>query len=496
MPGDKIGIVGKNGTGKSTLLKALASRTPPRKGEIDVKATTFYVPQEVSLSTEDMELPVISYAQSLHEEGWNVFHKIEKLFDYTNILPEKLMKQLSGGELTMLHLALGLMIEPELLLLDEPTNHLDLIGTKRLAQALKEHRKSLVIISHDSYILNEVTEKTWEIRERTLHKYSGNYDFYQKEKAHQIEIMQRKIRDNEKDLKFTLERKQKIAERIMRREADIKGLRNSGIPAIQQGYYLEKAAKSTSHGMALAKQAERESRAEIKQFKEKLKKSQTLNIELGASNTSVFSLIDVNNAQLTITNNERERITLVSQISLRITNQDKVLLQGRNGSGKSSFMKAVQQTKGYELLSPAKPILPQSSIYIDQHYSLIEADKTLIGHISALAPNLEYEEQRKILGNYLFITDDQINQKAGTLSGGEKARLALAMASISPRSLLLLDEPTNNLDIESIDELIFALNNYEGGVLIVSHDIGFISQLNLTQKITFIGGRVELKEGE
>jgi len=127
-------------------------------------------------------------------------------------------------------------------------------------------------------------------------------------------------------------------------------------------------------------------------------------------------------------------------------------------------------------------LLPSQSLYIDQHYSLINPTFTLVTHIAQLAPQLEYEEIRKILGNFLFTIEDQVNRVAGTLSGGERARLALAMASVLPRTLLLLDEPTNNLDTESVDELAQALNQYKGGLIVVTHNIGFIKTISWTQK--------------
>lgn len=478
-PKEKIGIIGKNGTGKSTLLRAITDKKPPRKGEIEVTATTFYVPQDIQLSPEVKVLPVISYALTLHDEGWNVFHQIEKLFDYGGITGEKQMGQLSGGELTMLNLALALMVQPELLLLDEPTNHLDLVGTERLIAALKAYQKALVIVSHDSFLLDSVVQKIYEIRDRHLGKYTGNYTEYLSQKSQYHENLERKLRDHTKEINIAKARKQQVSERIMRREADQKKYKTKGVPRIVQGYFADKAGKSTSHDMSLARQAERDSRAEIKTIKEKLKKSQTLNIGLGTSDSGVFSLVDISHATLTA-----GELTLVTDLTLRVDNTDMVLLSGRNGSGKSSLLKAMHKVPNYALTSKDHPHLPAASLYIDQHYSLIDNEKTLLSHVSPLAPMLSYEEIRKILGNFLFTDEEQVNRPAGTLSGGEKARLALAMASVSPRTLLLLDEPTNNLDTESVDELVLALKEYEGGAIIVSHDLGFIKKIAWTQTIT------------
>jgi ATPase subunit of ABC transporter with duplicated ATPase domains len=485
---EKIGIVGKNGTGKSTLLKLMAQKTPPKKGEVDVQASTWYVAQEVILPPEDWNIPVITYAMSKHDEGWNIFHQIEELFGYKLITPEKLMGQLSGGELTMVHLALGLMIEPQLLLLDEPTNHLDSFGTERLLKRLKAYKRAYVIVSHDSNFINETAEKIYEIREQKLNKFTGNYEAFMMQKAHDVAVVERKVRDYTKEIIASKKWKQKVSERILRRESEQKKLRFSGIPKIIQGYFADRAGKSTSHDMALAKQDERENVSKIKEYNKQLKKSQTLNIELGSGVTSVFSLVDLHIASLALVPPiyVGEKV-LDTKITFRMTNEDKVLIKGRNGTGKSSLMKAIHKVPGYCFIGKTKPILPQQSLYIDQHYSLINDAKTLVTHVAEVAGDVEYEDLRKILGNYLFTEDNQVNQLAGTLSGGEKARLVLAMASVSPRSLLLLDEPTNNLDTESVEELIFALNQYKGGVMIVSHDVGFISKLNLTQQIELTG---------
>ncbi|MCC7304295.1 ABC-F family ATP-binding cassette domain-containing protein [bacterium] len=478
-PGDKIGIVGKNGTGKSTLLRTLTNKTQPRKGEIDVQTTTFYVPQEIRITEEEKALPVVSYALTKHEEGWDVFHRIEKLFDYKEITADKLMGQLSGGELTMLHLALALLVQPDMLLLDEPTNHLDSIGVERLMKELKAYRKALVIVSHDSYLLDQVTRKIFEIRDQKLNKYTGNYSNFVQQKAHETFVLERKLRVHTKEMNAALARKQQVSERTMRSDAAEEKYKAKGVPSILRGYFIDRAGKSTSHDMAIARKAERESREDIKEIKDKLKKTQTLNIELGESDSSLFSLIDINKATLTAGDK-----FLSKDCTLRVTNQDKVLLNGRNGTGKSSLLKAIHKQEGYKLESESKPKFPQLSLYIDQHYSLIDNTKTLVTHIAELAPTLEYEEIRKILGNFLFMKDDQVNRVAGTLSGGEKAKLALAMASVSPRTLLLLDEPTNHLDTESVDELVQALNEYEGGFIVVTHDIGFINKITWTQRVT------------
>lgn len=477
-PKEKIGLVGKNGTGKSTLLKTISQQKRPRKGEIDVQTSPYYVPQEIELSPRDKEKLVISYLLEQHEEGWNVFYLIEKLFDYHAITAEKQLGHLSGGELKMLFLALALLIEPELLLLDEPTNHLDTVATTALIKAIKEYRHAVVVISHDSYFLDETVQRIFEIRDQKLHKFTGNYSSFVLQKRHEREVLIRKARVHEKEIASSKARKQQVSERIMRREADEKKYASKGVPKIMRGFFIDKAGRSTTNDMAKAKQAEQAQKAELQEIREQLKKTQTLNIELGTADTQVYSLVDIEQATVVA-----DTVKIVENITLRVTNEDTILLKGRNGSGKSSLLKAIHQSSQYQLQSLHKPILPKRSLYIDQHYSLIDPDKTVMTHIAQEAPTHDYEELRKVLGNFLFTTDLQVNALAQTLSGGEKARLAIAMASVSPRTLLLLDEPTNNLDTESVDELILALQTYVGGVIIVSHDLGFIKSIAWTQQI-------------
>jgi ATPase subunit of ABC transporter with duplicated ATPase domains len=484
--GEHIAVVGKNGTGKTTLLKTIAAKAAPRKGEIDIHSSVWYVPQDIVLSQEERDLPVISYALTKHEDGWNVFHIVEELFDYHRITPEAPLSSLSGGELTMLHLALGFLIEPQLLLLDEPTNHLDALGTDRLIKKLKAFRNAYIVVSHDSIFMAEVADKILSIKEQKLVKFSGTYLEFIEQEKHTIELLEKQVREYQKEVTEAKQWKQKVSERIMRRESEQKKYRAEKVPRIIQGYFADRAGKSTTHDMALARKDERANNDKLKEVQVQLKKSQTLNIELGAGNVTVFSLADMHHAQLfltpPITDKEKK---LQQDLTIRVTNQDKVLITGRNGVGKSSFFKALLKTPGYELRSESKIIYPQHTVYIDQFYSVIKPEKTLMQHVAELSDEASHEDLRKILGNFLFTTDNVVNQLAGSLSGGEKARLALAMASMRSRNLLLLDEPTNNLDTLSIAELIVALNAYSGGIMIISHDKGFLSQLTITQQLAF-----------
>jgi ATPase subunit of ABC transporter with duplicated ATPase domains len=474
--GDCIALVGRNGVGKSTLLKILAGQISPSSGSVWRKNNVYYLPQISTIRQEITADTVLDFLSSISDEWWQIEEILQAQF-HTKLDLSLPVTNLSGGELTKLFLAIGLSQEPNLLLLDEPTNHMDLLALESLRLFLQDFTGAYIIVSHKPFFLDQVTDVTWELTPEGVKVYGGNFSHYRKQKEIELEASLRSHEVARKELKRTqataMQEQQRAAQ--SHRQGRAKFL-NGSIDRMSAGLIKTKAEASSGnakkkHELAVAKATQNVTDTKVKTTK-------VTSIQLAERGQKHRNLIDIQGANLWLS----ERL-LIQNIQLHIASGDRIAIVGANGSGKSTLAKAVlgmqQQTvvldSGEVLLSPAI-----KAVYLDQTYELVNRQQTILENMQAANPNLSYQLLRQQLGHFLFKYDD-VHKPVSVLSGGELARLAIAIISICEIDLLILDEPTNNLDIETVEQMVAGINDYQGALWVISHDIDFLSRINITQ---------------
>lgn len=436
--GDKICLIGRNGSGKSTLLKVIAGIIEPDAGERFVQPGTVisYMDQESNFDSYSTLRDVLIEGLSSDET-----YKADMLIDEFQIKGELSPVKASGGEKKKVALAKALIAQPDILLLDEPTNHLDLVTIEKLEKLIQDFSGSIVVISHDRQFLKNVSQETiWLDRGMTHQQDKGYADF---------DEWQDKILEQEQAEQDHL--KLKIA---------------------RETQWLHKgvtARRKRNMGRLRRLQELRQER------KEQIK--QTGSIDLTIKSDEILSKLVIEAKHLNKSFGDR---TIVSDFSFRIMRGNKIGIVGANGVGKTTLIKLL--TGKLEPDAGSLRIMRQlSEAYFDQNRATLNLTKTLK---ETLCPDggdtVFVGESTKHVMSYLqdfLFTPDQANQPVSSLSGGEKNRLILAKTLATPSNFLVLDEPTNDLDMDTLDLLQEALMNYNGTVLIVSHDRDFLDHV-------------------
>ncbi len=477
-PGERIGLIGYNGTGKSTLLKLLVGEYLPSKGTIERSRTTSigYLHQDLlSFDTNDSILQVAlgafekvlqlekeieelgielektgdektlhDYSDKLHEletlGGYNIHHKTEEVLQGLGFPNEDLKrpyKEFSGGWRMRVLLAKMILQQPDLLLLDEPTNHLDLPSIEWLEKYLLHYQGSVVIVSHDKYFLNRMVTKIVEVYQQQLHIYNGNYDYYEKEKAIRIE-MQQKAYENQQDY---IRQNERLVER-----------------------FRAKASKAAM-AQSIMKKLDKLERIEDSELERP-----NIRINFRVDKTPGRVLVELKHVSKAFGEN-----VIIENSSVEIDRDDKIALIGANGKGKSTLLRIIAGVENFSKGERKWGHNVEESFYAQHQLEALNVNNTILEEMKECGSQMNELELRGLLGCFLFSGDDA-DKKIKILSGGEKARVALAKTIVSKANFLMLDEPTNHLDMHSCDLLIDALNKYEGSIILVSHDRYFVSK--------------------
>jgi len=477
-PGERIGLIGYNGTGKSTLLKLLVGEYQPSNGTVERSRSTSigYLHQDLlSFDTNDSILQVAlsafervlelekeieelgkelektgdektlhDYSDKLHEletlGGYNIHHKTEEVLQGLGFPNEDLKrpyKEFSGGWRMRVLLAKMILQQPDLLLLDEPTNHLDLPSIEWLEKYLLHYQGSVVIVSHDKYFLNRMVTKIVEVYQQQLHIYNGNYDYYEKEKAIRIE-MQQKAYENQQDY---IRQNERLVER-----------------------FRAKASKAAM-AQSIMKKLDKLERIEDSELERP-----NIRINFRMDKTPGKVLVELHNVSKAFGEN-----VIIENSSVEIDRDDKIALIGANGKGKSTLLRIIAGVENFSRGERKWGHNVEESFYAQHQLEALNVNNTILDEMKECGSQMNDLELRGLLGCFLFSGDDA-DKKIKILSGGEKARVALAKVIVSKANFLMLDEPTNHLDMHSCDLLIDALNKYQGSIILVSHDRYFVSK--------------------
>jgi ATP-binding cassette subfamily F protein 3 len=474
---DKIALIGKNGTGKSTLLKILLGEMEYDSGEFHInnKASIGYLSQDVisrknhTLLEEmldvfsdliNMEEKLKSYTKILEKdphnqevlqqytnlehifqmkEGYEYHYKIDLIlskFGFDKEWYERSISSFSGGEKTRVAFAKLLLMNPDLLILDEPTNHLDIEIIEWLEDYLNKYSGAVLVVTHDKYFISKVCKNILEIDHQTIHQYTGSYETYEEEKIKRYEIMMKKYTRQQKELAHL----QSFIDRFR---------------------YNSKRASLAKDRQKKIDRIDKIDKPHMTKRKVKMEFDErrvTRDIILQADKLSIGY-----------------DVPLFENINFSMRGTDKLAIIGPNGTGKTTLLKVIE--KKLAPLSGKVSFLRQYKIgYFDQNQETLHLNKTIFEEIHDYYPMFTNYDIRSVAARFLFFGED-LDKPISILSGGEKVRLVLLLLMLEKPELLILDEPTNHLDIETKDIIEDVFYSFTGPIIFVSHDRYFINRI-------------------
>ncbi|MFD3449688.1 ribosomal protection-like ABC-F family protein [Microbacteriaceae bacterium 4G12] len=435
--GERIGIVGKNGEGKSTLLKILVKELEPDGGNVQLFCQAAFIPQ--------LEVMDTSKATSKVKNHWGVPNRGDGL--------------LSGGEETRKKIAAALSSDAKLIIADEPTSHLDIQGVEKLEKELKEFNGSIVIISHDKEFLNQVCTSIWEIDGGEIRCYEGNYRDYLEQKQH---MKNRQRFEYEQYIK----EKHRLEQAALEKSQKSKSLKKA--PSRMGNSEARLHKRSVGQKKAKLDKGVKALQTRITQLekKEKPKTEEKIIFDMNQFK-QIHSKTVISFHQVSATFGAR---MLFSNLNGAIKPGTKVALLGENGVGKSTLLNMI--VEGNKGITVAKPVIIG---YFHQQLENLDENKTILENVKETS---HYTEQfiRTILSRLLFKRED-VYKKVHMLSGGERVKTALAKVFLGDYNVLLLDEPTNYLDLQTKEALQLVLQAYPGTIIFSSHDRSFVQGL-------------------
>ncbi|MEV4071623.1 ABC-F family ATP-binding cassette domain-containing protein [Nonomuraea fuscirosea] len=506
-PAGRTGLIGLNGTGKSTLLRLIAGELTPASGAVSVQGVAGYLPQNLPLGatrTVSDLLEISRTRAALHAieagdaaeenfaavgDDWDVEERARAELDRLG-LPrvglDRTVGTLSGGETVMVALAARLLKRPDVLLLDEPTNNLDLDARRRLYDAVSAWQGVLLVVSHDRALL-ELVDQIAELREGSVRMYGGNLTSYEEQVEAEQQAAERSVRTAEGDIR---RRKREIAETAIKidrgRRYGRKAFENKKVPKMAAGALKRKAQVSAGKQRALHAERLEAAHERLSEAEQAVRDDAEIRIELPgtevpAGRTVLILPLEPRPAPAESPADGRDAVADAGAGDRRaavletlvVRGPERIALVGPNGSGKTTLLKRIVVHGAHV---PVR--------YLPQRLDLLDDRLSVVDNVRAVAPSASVNEVRARLARFLF-RGERAERAAGTLSGGERFRATLAalLSAEPPPQLLLLDEPTNNLDMASVRQLAQALAAYRGALIVASHDLPFLEELGITRRL-------------
>lgn len=492
----RSGLVGRNGVGKSTLLKLIAGSLQPQAGTVSVDGSLGILRQTVQVGKEETVADLFGIADALTlldraEEGtasidelstadWTLEARLAEALARLGLEAEARtpLSSLSGGQLTRAKLAALVFADPDFILLDEPTNNLDRAGRVAVIELMANWRGGAIVVSHDRALLDRM-DTIVELTSLGATSYGGNWSLYRERKAIELASARRDLADAERRLAEVDRKTQAIAERKARKDSAGRRKRAQGDePLLLLDARKERSEKTGGDNARLAERRRDQALGDLTAARDRIEILQPFSVRLpstGLPPGRVVLQVDKVSAGYIPGH------PVLADLSLTISGPERVAITGRNGSGKTTFLSLLTGT-----LAPWSGnvrVLADFAM-LDQQVTLLDPELSIRDNFRRLNPEAGENACRAALARFMFRADAAL-QRVSSLSGGQmlRAGLACVLGGDSPPPLLILDEPTNHLDIESIEAVEAGLRAFDGALIVVSHDEAFLEAVGITRRI-------------
>ncbi|MES2702196.1 MAG: ABC-F family ATP-binding cassette domain-containing protein [Bacteroidota bacterium] len=498
---EKIALTGNNGSGKSTLLRLMAGLLLPAAGRIHADVAPYHVPQHFGQYNEltvSQALGVDEKLRALHAilagdvtadnlallgDDWGIEERCAEALLHWQLGAVALtqsMGSLSGGQKTRVFLAGIAINSPSLVLLDEPSNHLDSKGRRLLYHYIATTTATLVAVSHDRSLLN-MLQTVCELSGKGITVYGGNYQFYMEQKAIEQGALGRELKSTEKALRKARETSREAMERQQKLDArGKKKQEKAGVPTIAMNTLRDNAEKSTARMKGVHAEKVDGIATELGELRKALPAIDKMKLALDSSALHTGKIL-VTAAGINYSYGEQP--LWAQPLSLQVVSGERIAIKGANGSGKTTLIEMILGR-----LQPTSGTISRAAadiIYIDQDYSLIDNALTVYQQAARFNNGGLQEHEINIRLTRFLFSQQWWHKPCSVLSGGEKMRLMLCCLTIGSQApdIIILDEPTNNLDLQNIEILTAAINNYTGTLIVISHDEYFLKEVNVKREI-------------
>lgn len=493
---ERTGLVGRNGVGKTTLLRLIAGEIEPRAGGVRVAGTLAMLRQSVQpppgarvadLFAVTDALALLARAEAgaatadeLADADWTLESRIEVALARVGLAatPDTALARLSGGQRTRAALAAAILAEPDFLLLDEPTNNLDRDGRQAVVDLIAGWRAGAIVVSHDRELLEEM-DAIVELTSLGAARYGGNWSAYRARKAADLAQAEQGLADAERRSAEVAREVQAASERKARKDkGGRKKAAKGDMPRILLGAMKDRAEDSGGAGARLAARKRDEAGDALAAARSRVEVLQPFTVAIAPSGLAANRLVvDVAEATTGYASGE----PVIETLSFTIVGPERVAITGPNGSGKTTLLALL--TGQLQPWAGRVRVIAEHAM-LDQTVSLLDPAQSIRDNFRRLHPETDENACRAALARFRFRADAAL-QVVGTLSGGQmlRAGLACTLGAPKPPLLLILDEPTNHLDIDSLEAVEAGLAAYDGALLVVSHDAPFLDAIGVTRRV-------------